>query len=167
MTEATNATSATPSVVSDFNIKKILDLLPHRYPMLLVDRVISLEPRKSITAIKNVTFNEPFFNGHFPGHPVMPGVLMLEALAQTAALLTFGEADHERKENQLYLFVSIDGARFKRQVIPGDQLVMTAELLRSKSGMWKFKVYGKVDGEVAVEAEIMCAVREDKSKGEA
>jgi len=94
-------------------------------------------------------------------------VLMLEALAQTAALLTFGEADHERKENQLYLFVSIDGARFKRQVIPGDQLVMTAELLRSKSGMWKFKVYGKVDGEVAVEAEIMCAVREDKSKGEA
>jgi len=94
-------------------------------------------------------------------------VLMLEALAQTAALLTFGEADHERKENQLYLFVSIDGARFKRQVTPGDQLVMTAELLRSKSGMWKFKVYGKVDGEVAVEAEIMCAVREDKSKGEA
>lgn len=160
--ESTAATDIGP-----LSIQRVMAALPHRYPMLLVDRVISLEPRKSITAIKNVTFNEPFFNGHFPGHPVMPGVLMLEALAQTAALLTFGEADHERKENQLYLFVSIDGARFKRQVTPGDQLVMTAELLRSKSGMWKFKVYGKVDGEVAVEAEIMCAVREDKSKGEA
>lgn len=150
-----------------FEIREIMTMLAHRYPFLMVDKVVDYQKGRSVTAIKNVTFNEPFFNGHFPGHPVMPGVLMLEALAQTAALLTFGEADHERKENQLYLFVSIDGARFKRQVTPGDQLVMTAELLRSKSGMWKFKVYGKVDGEVAVEAEIMCAVREDKSKGEA
>lgn len=97
----------------------------------------------------------------------MPGVLMLEALAQTAALLTFGESNHKRQENQLYLFVSIDGARFKRQVTPGDQLVLNAELLRSKSGMWKFKVFATVDDEVAAEAEIMCAVREDKSKGDA
>ena len=159
MTEATNATSAAPSLVSDFNIKKILDLLPHRYPMLLVDRVISLEPRKSITAIKNVTFNEPFFNGHFPGHPVMPGVLMLEALAQTAALLTFGEADRERKENQLYLFVSIDGARFKRPVEPGDQLFLDVFMDRNKGGIYKFKARAMVGEELAVEAELMCTVR--------
>ncbi|MFP3889309.1 3-hydroxyacyl-ACP dehydratase FabZ [uncultured Ralstonia sp.] len=164
MTEASNATT---SAVSDFNIKRILELLPHRYPMLLVDRVVEFESGKRIKAIKNVTFNEPFFNGHFPGHPVMPGVLILEALAQTAALLTFGEPDHQRKEDDLYLFTAIDAARFKQQVVPGDQLCLNAELLRGKRGFWKFKVYATVDDKVAAEAEIMCAVVKDESKGKA
>ncbi|ANH73964.1 3-hydroxyacyl-ACP dehydratase FabZ [Ralstonia insidiosa] len=167
MTEASNTTNATTSLVSDFNIKKILDLLPHRYPMLLVDRVVEFESGKRIKAIKNVTFNEPFFNGHFPGHPVMPGVLILEALAQTAALLTFGEPGHQRNENDLYLFTAIDGARFKRQVVPGDQLCLHAELLRGKRGFWKFKVFGMVDNEIAAEAEIMCAIIKDEPKGAA
>jgi len=138
------------------DIHQILKLLPHRYPFLLVDRVLELTPRESITALKNVTMNEPFFQGHFPDFPVMPGVLIIEALAQTAALLTFSE---ERQENSVYYFAGIDGARFKKPVLPGDQLIMTAKLERGRAGIYKFQVQATVDGELAAEANITCAVR--------
>lgn len=142
------------------NIHEILKKLPHRYPFLLVDRVLEIEPNVRIRALKNVTINEPFFAGHFPTRPVMPGVLMLEAMAQTAALLTFSSAGEEASDGRLYYFVGIDGARFKRPVEPGDQLVMEAELLRAKSGIFKYKARATVDGVLAVEAELMCTVRD-------
>jgi 3-hydroxyacyl-[acyl-carrier-protein] dehydratase len=138
------------------DIHQILKLLPHRYPFLLVDRVLEITPRESITALKNVTMNEPFFQGHFPDFPVMPGVLIIEALAQTAALLTFAE---ERQENAVYYFAGIDGARFKKPVLPGDQLIMTAILEREKAGIYKFQVKATVNDELAAEANITCAVR--------
>ena len=138
------------------DINQILKLLPHRYPFLLVDRVLELTPRVSITALKNVTMNEPFFQGHFPDFPVMPGVLIIEALAQTAALLTFSEA---KAENAVYYFAGIDGARFKKPVLPGDQLIMTAILEREKDGIYKFQVKATVNDELAAEANITCAVR--------
>ncbi|NQW70583.1 MAG: 3-hydroxyacyl-ACP dehydratase FabZ [Betaproteobacteria bacterium] len=138
------------------DIHQILKLLPHRYPFLLVDRVLEITPRESITALKNVTMNEPFFQGHFPDFPVMPGVLIIEALAQTAALLTFAE---ERQENAVYYFAGIDNARFKKPVLPGDQLIMTAKLERERAGIYKFQVKATVDGELAAEANITCAVR--------
>ncbi len=141
------------------DIHQILKKLPHRYPFLLVDRVLEIEPNVRIRALKNVTINEPFFGGHFPTRPVMPGVLMLEAMAQTAALLTFSSMGQDADEGQLYYFVGIDGARFKRPVEPGDQLVMVAELVRAKSGIFKYKTRATVDGELAVEAELMCTVR--------
>ena len=131
-------------------------LLPHRYPFLLLDRVTAFEANQTLTAIKNVTMNEPFFQGHFPGFPVMPGVLITEALAQacgTLAILSEGG----RNDKEIYFFAGIDNARFKRQVIPGDQLVFEVELLQSKRGIGKFKAVAKVDGQVAAEAEIMCA----------
>jgi 3-hydroxyacyl-[acyl-carrier-protein] dehydratase len=138
------------------DINQILKLLPHRYPFLLVDRVLEIRPRVSITALKNVTMNEPFFQGHFPDFPVMPGVLIIEALAQTAALLTFSEA---KAENAVYYFAGIDGARFKKPVLPGDQLIMTAILEREKAGIYKFQVKATVNDELAAEANITCAVR--------
>jgi 3-hydroxyacyl-[acyl-carrier-protein] dehydratase len=138
------------------DINKILKLLPHRYPFLLVDRVLEITPRVSITALKNVTMNEPFFQGHFPDFPVMPGVLIIEALAQTAALLTFSET---KAENAVYYFAGIDGARFKKPVLPGDQLIMTAILEREKAGIYKFQVKANVNDELAAEANITCAVR--------
>jgi 3-hydroxyacyl-[acyl-carrier-protein] dehydratase len=138
------------------DINQILKLLPHRYPFLLVDRVLEITPRVSIKALKNVTMNEPFFQGHFPDFPVMPGVLIIEALAQTAALLTFSEA---KAENAIYYFAGIDGARFKKPVLPGDQLIMTAVLEREKAGIYKFQVKATVNDELAAEANITCAVR--------
>ena len=141
------------------DIHRILKLLPHRYPFLLVDRVLSVEKGKHIKAVKNVTINENFFNGHFPNRPVMPGVLMLEALAQTAAILSFETLGHALDENTVYYFAGIDNARFKRPVEPGDQLILEAELERSKAGIYKFKVWGSVNGERAVEADIMCTMR--------
>ena len=138
------------------DINQILKLLPHRYPFLLVDRVLEITPRVSIKALKNVTMNEPFFQGHFPDFPVMPGVLIIEALAQTAALLTFSEA---KAENAVYYFAGIDGARFKKPVLPGDQLIMTAIFEREKAGIYKFQVKATVNGELAAEANITCAVR--------
>jgi 3-hydroxyacyl-[acyl-carrier-protein] dehydratase len=138
------------------DINRIMKLLPHRYPFLLVDRVLEFTPRQSITAIKNVTINEPFFQGHFPDFPVMPGVLIIEALAQTAALLTFTE---EKADDAIYYFAGIDGARFKKPVLPGDQLVMVATYQREKAGIYKFHVKATVDGELAAEADITCAVR--------
>jgi 3-hydroxyacyl-[acyl-carrier-protein] dehydratase len=121
--------------------------------------VISYEENKSITAIKNVTVNEEFFNGHFPHKPVMPGVLMIEAMAQTAALLSFKSMGIKPDENSVVYFVGIDNARFKRPVGPGDQLKMDVEILRNARGIWKYKAVGSVDGQVALEAELMCTIR--------
>ncbi len=141
------------------DIHRILKLLPHRYPFLLVDRVIEFEKDKRIKALKNVSINEPFFNGHFPNRPVMPGVLMLEALAQTAALLSFESMGQEPDENTVVYFVGIDGARFKRVVEPGDQLILEASIDRARAGIYKYKTRASVDGETAVEAELMCTMR--------
>jgi len=141
------------------DIHQILKQLPHRYPILLVDRVLSIENGKTIRAIKNVTINEPFFTGHFPHRPVMPGVLMLEAMAQTAALLSFATAGIAPDEKSVYYFAGIDAARFKRPVEPGDQLVMDVTLLRAKAGIFKFKGEARVGGELACEAELMCTMR--------
>jgi 3-hydroxyacyl-[acyl-carrier-protein] dehydratase len=141
------------------DIYKILKQLPHRYPFLLVDRVLSIERGKSIRALKNVTINEPFFAGHFPHRPVMPGVLMLEALAQAAALLAFDAMGTAPDENSVYYFAGMDGVRFKRPVGPGDQLILVVELLRMKAGVFKFKASALVGEELAVEAELTCAVR--------
>jgi 3-hydroxyacyl-[acyl-carrier-protein] dehydratase len=141
------------------DIHQILKRLPHRYPFLLVDRVLEIEKGKRIKALKNVTINEPFFVGHFPHRPVMPGVLMLEALAQASALLSFDAMDVETDDDTVYYFVGIDGARFKRPVEPGDQLILEAEIDRVKGGIYKFKARASVDGSLAVEAELMCTMR--------
>jgi 3-hydroxyacyl-[acyl-carrier-protein] dehydratase len=145
--------------MNTLDINQIKEYLPHRYPLLLVDRVLDWESGKSITALKNVTVNEEFFNGHFPHKPVMPGVLMIEALAQTAALLSFLTMGKKPDSNSVVYFVGIDGARFKRPVEPGDQLKMQVEILRTARGIWKYKAQGTVDGQVAVEAELMCTMR--------
>ncbi len=141
------------------DIHQILKQLPHRYPFLLVDRVLSIEKGISIKALKNVTINEPFFEGHFPHRPVMPGVLMLEALAQAAALLAFDALGTSPSDEMVYYFAGIDGARFKRPVGPGDQLILEVELLRMKAGIFKFKGRALVDNQLAVEAELTCAMR--------
>ncbi|BDT66375.1 3-hydroxyacyl-ACP dehydratase FabZ [uncultured Albidiferax sp.] len=141
------------------DIHQILKQLPHRYPFLMVDRVLSIEKSKSIRAFKNVTINEPFFEGHFPRRPVMPGVLMLEALAQAAALLAFDALGKSPEDDTVYYFAAIDNARFKRPVEPGDQLMLDVELVRMKSGIFKFKGKGTVGDELAVEAELTCAMR--------
>lgn len=143
------------------DLRAILKLLPHRYPFLLVDRVTGLEVGKRIVALKNVTINEPFFVGHFDGYPVMPGVLIVEALAQAAGILAVKTHDGDvRQDNALYFFVGIDNCRFKRQVIPGDQLILEVDMLRVTRGIGKFRAVAKVDGEIAAEAELMCARRE-------
>jgi 3-hydroxyacyl-[acyl-carrier-protein] dehydratase len=141
------------------DIHKILKRLPHRYPFLLVDRVLTFEKNVRIQALKNVTINEPFFAGHFPARPVMPGVLMLEALAQTAALLSFESMDVEPGDDMVVYFVGIDGARFKRPVEPGDQLILDASIERAKAGIYKYKTRASVGSETAVEAELMCTMR--------
>lgn len=141
------------------NIHEILNYLPHRYPFLLVDRVISLEPGKEITALKNVSVNEPFFPGHFPHHPVMPGVLIVEALAQAAAILSFKTLGNLPDENSVYYFVGIDGVRFKKPVIPGDQLILKASIVRHAQGLWKFAVRAEVDDALVTEAQLMCTLR--------
>jgi 3-hydroxyacyl-[acyl-carrier-protein] dehydratase len=141
------------------DIRQILELLPHRYPFLLVDKVLSYEAGKSIVAVKNVTINEPFFAGHFPHYPVMPGVLIIEALAQAAAILTFKTHDHKSDANSVYYFVGINNARFKKPVMPGDTLELHAELKRFARGIWWYSTVAKVDGVVATEAELMCTLR--------
>ena len=141
------------------DIHQILKQLPHRYPFLMVDRVLEIDKGKAIKALKNVTINEPFFEGHFPHRPVMPGVLMLEALAQAAALLAFDALDASPDDQSVYYFAGIDSARFNRPVEPGDQLLLEVELLRMKAGIFKFKTRASVAGETAVEAELTCAMR--------
>ncbi len=141
------------------DIHQILKQLPHRYPILLVDRVLEVEKGKRIVALKNVTINEPQFNGHCPHRPVFPGVYMLEAMAQSAALLAFATLEVTPDDNTVYYFAGIDGARFKRPVEPGDQLVMEVTLERMKAGIFKFKGTSRVGDEVACEAELMCTMR--------
>ena len=151
--------------MSGMDIHQILQFLPHRYPLLLVDKVLSCEPGKSIVAIKNVTINEQFFTGHFPHHPVMPGVLIIEALAQAAAILTFKTHDHKADDNSVYYFVGIDHARFKRPVMPGDTLELHAEIKRFARGIWWFSTRAMVGDQLATEADLMCTLRniEDKT----
>lgn len=141
------------------DIYQILKLLPHRYPILLVDRVLSVVEGKSIKALKNVSVNEPYFSGHFPSRPVMPGVLMVEALAQAAGLLSFLTLNVTPDDNSVFYFAGIDGARFKRPVQPGDQLILDVEIERQKAGIFKFQGRASVDGETAVEASLMCTMR--------
>ena len=141
------------------DIHEILKRLPHRYPILMVDRVLELEHKKRIRALKNVTINEPYFVGHFPHRPVMPGVMMLEALAQAAALLAYDAADAKPDDKSVYYFAGIDAARFKRPVEPGDQVILDVTLERMKAGIFKFQAKASVGSETAVEASLMCAVR--------
>ncbi len=141
------------------DIHQILKQLPHRYPILMVDRVLEIDKGKSIKALKNVSINEPYFVGHFPHRPVMPGVLMLEALAQAAALLAFDTLGVTPDDKTVYYFAGIDGARFKRVVEPGDQLILSVTLDRMKAGIFKFKAQAHVAGELAVAAELLCTMR--------
>lgn len=143
------------------DIYRILDKLPHRYPFLLVDRVLDIDvAAKTVRAVKNVTVNEPFFTGHFPGRPIMPGVLIIEALAQACALLTFEVEQVELQSNQVFYFVGVDGARFKRPVQPGDQLVLHGHIERARAMVYRFNCKATVDDEVACEATVMCTMRE-------
>lgn len=140
------------------DIKRVLELLPHRYPFLLVDRVVECEPGKRLVGVKNVTFNEPHFTGHFPDKPVMPGVLIIEALAQATGLLAMESAPIE--EQAIYYLVGIDKARFKQPVEPGDQLFLEVEILRTRRDIWVFSGKAKVDDKVVASAEIMCTARD-------
>ncbi len=146
--------------MNSMDIHEILEHLPHRYPFLLVDRVVECEPGKSIHAYKNVTINEPFFAGHFPHHPVMPGVLIMEALAQAGGILTFKTLGAQPDEHSVFYLVGIDGARFKKPVTAGDQLHLHVEILRNMRGIWKYKAIARVDGDLVAEAELMCAQRD-------
>ena len=143
----------------ELDISKVMELLPHRYPFLLVDRVVGLEQGKSLSAIKNVSINEPFFQGHFPGQPIMPGVLILEAMAQATGLLAFSSMGDAHK-SKLYLLVGIDKARFRGQVVPGDQLALNITLKRNMRGIGMFGCEALVDGEVVAEAEMMCSAQD-------
>ncbi|MDE8602063.1 3-hydroxyacyl-ACP dehydratase FabZ [Marinomonas sp. RSW2] len=141
------------------DVNEIRQYLPHRYPFLLVDRVIELNLNESIIAYKNVTINEPFFNGHFPNHPVMPGVLIIEAMAQAAGILGFKTMDKKPEDGSIYYFVGSDKARFKRPVVPGDRLQLEAKIVTEKRGIWKFECRATVDGQLACSATILCADR--------
>jgi 3-hydroxyacyl-[acyl-carrier-protein] dehydratase len=141
------------------DIQRILRMLPHRYPILLVDRVLEIEKGVRIKALKNVTINEPFFMGHFPARPVMPGVLMLEALAQAAAILSFDSAGTEPGDDTVVYFAGIDNARFKRPVGPGDQLILEAAIDRQKAGVYRYKTRATVEGHLVCEADLMCTMR--------
>lgn len=143
-----------------FDIRDIMDMLAHRYPFLLVDRVIAYEKGKSLTAIKNVTVNEPFFPGHFPGVPTMPGVLILEAMAQTCGLLTSRETGIKRESGVIFYFAGIDNARFKRIVIPGDRLTLHVMIDKIKRNLWRFKARAMVEAELACEADLICVFKE-------
>ena len=146
------------STKNTLEIAEIKALLPHRYPMLLVDRVLDYQPMKTLHAIKNVSINEPVFNGHFPELPIFPGVMILEALAQATGILGFKSTDG-RAENEMYLFASIDKAKFKKPVVPGDTMHLHVEFLKERRGMWKFYGEAKVEGKVVCSAELMCARR--------
>ncbi len=142
-----------------FDISKVMEFLPHRYPFLMIDRVIETKQGESLSALKNVSINEPFFQGHFPNQPVMPGVLILEALAQATGLLAFSSklVDHE---NKVYMLVGIDKARFRGQVLPGDQLILNVRLKRSVRGIGIYECSALVNGTVVTEAEMMCSAQD-------
>jgi 3-hydroxyacyl-[acyl-carrier-protein] dehydratase len=146
------------------DIHEILDHLPHRYPFILVDRVVSMELGKEITAIKNVTINEPYFPGHFSYHPVMPGVLIVEALAQAAALLSFKTMNTKPTEDSVYYFAGIDNARFKKPVNPGDQILLHVKIDRVLKGIWKYSGTATVDNDIVAEANMMCILKEIKKE---
>ncbi|CAN1510513.1 FabA 3-hydroxymyristoyl/3-hydroxydecanoyl-(acyl carrier protein) dehydratases [Methylophilaceae bacterium] len=150
----TNTTTST-----SMDIHEILDHLPHRYPFILIDRVISMELGNEIVALKNVTINEPFFPGHFPYHPVMPGVLIVEAMAQAAAILSFKTMGVKPSDDSVYYFAGIDSARFKRPVSPGDQIVFNVKIDRILKGIWKYSGVASVDGHVVAEAQMMCILK--------
>ncbi|EXJ15025.1 3-hydroxyacyl-ACP dehydratase FabZ [Imhoffiella purpurea] len=152
--------SRAEDVIGTMDIHKVLSLLPHRYPFLLVDRVVDFKVDDYLIALKNVTFNEPFFTGHFPVRPVMPGVLIVEAMAQATGLLAMASRPEEVGEKSLYYFVGIDKARFKRPVEPGDQLIMEVKLGPVRRGIWKFDGEARVDDKVVATAEIMCTARD-------
>lgn len=141
------------------DIHEILEHLPHRYPFVLIDRVVSLELGKEIVAIKNVSVNEPYFPGHFPYHPVMPGVLIVEAMAQAAAILSFKTMDTKPSDDSVYYFAGIDSARFKKPVSPGDQIVLNVKIDRILKGIWKYSGVASVDGTVVAEAQMMCILK--------
>ncbi|MBU1294511.1 MAG: 3-hydroxyacyl-ACP dehydratase FabZ [Gammaproteobacteria bacterium] len=141
------------------DVNEIRQYLPHRYPFLLVDRIVEINLNDSIIAYKNVTINEPFFNGHFPNHPVMPGVLIIEAMAQAAGVLGFKTMGKKPEDGSIYYFVGVDNARFKRPVVPGDRLQLEAKIIAEKRGIWKFECRATVDGQLACSATIMCADR--------
>ncbi|WP_369178028.1 3-hydroxyacyl-ACP dehydratase FabZ [Candidatus Thiodubiliella endoseptemdiera] len=140
----------------EMNIQDVKNYLPHRYPFLLIDRVLELEIGKSIVALKNVTYNEPQFTGHFPAQPIMPGVLIIEALAQATGILAFKSEVGKPIDGQIYMLVGVDKVRFKRMVEPGDQLRLEVEVMAVKRGIWKFKCVAKVDDKVVTSAELMC-----------
>lgn len=148
---------------AEFDIQKIKAYLPHRYPFLLVDRVIECEPGKRVVAIKNVSCNEPYFQGHFPQQPIMPGVLIIEALAQATGLLAYESAPDRVGKGMTYYLVGLDKVRFKRPVVPGDQLKLDVEYLRNKRNIWVFSCCASVDGELVASANIMCAAMESES----
>jgi 3-hydroxyacyl-[acyl-carrier-protein] dehydratase len=150
----------TDNVDTSMDIHQILDHLPHRYPFVLVDRVMSLEVGKEITAVKNVSINEPFFPGHFPYHPVMPGVLIVEAMAQAAAILSFKTMGVKPTDDAVYYFAGIDNARFKKPVSPGDQIILKVSIDRILRGIWKYKGVALVDDAIVAEAEMMCILKE-------
>lgn len=144
---------------TSMDIHEILDHLPHRYPFVLIDRVVSLDLGKEITAIKNVSVNEPYFPGHFPYHPVMPGVLIVEAMAQAAAILSFKTMDTKPSDDSVYYFAGIDSARFKKPVSPGDQIILNVKIDRILKGIWKYSGVASVDGNVVAEAQMMCILK--------
>ncbi len=149
----------TTPMESAIDINKILKLLPHRYPFLMVDRVIEYTSGESLTALKNVSYNEPYFTGHFPVRPVMPGVLILEALAQATGILAFISTESTPDDETLYYFVGIDNARFRRPVEPGDQLILDVSVTRNMRNVWRFESEARVDGQVVATAAIMCAAK--------
>ena len=144
---------------TSMDIHEILNHLPHRYPFVMIDRVILMELGKEITALKNVSINEPFFPGHFPHHPVMPGVLIVEAMAQAAAILSFKTMGKKPTDDSVYYFAGIDSARFKKPVSPGDQIILNVKIDRILKGIWKYSGVATVDGEVVAEASMMCILK--------
>lgn len=151
------------NVEYDIDVREIMRLLPHRYPFVMIDRVVEFRPHEFIRAVKNVTINEHFFQGHFPDYPVMPGVLLLEAMAQTMAVLAFKSFEMSgtvRGENEVVYYVGVDKARFRKPVVPGDQVIFEADMGKSKRGIWKSHVIAKVDGEIVCQADVMAAHRE-------
>lgn len=149
--------------MNSMDIHQVLKHLHHRYPFLLIDRVLDYTVGESLTAIKNVTYNEPFFQGHFPLRPIMPGVLLIEAMAQATGILSFKTAEAEPEDDSLYYLVGVDKARFKQPVEPGDQLLIEVKLIRRTRGIWKYSATTKVDNKVVASAELMCMKREIES----
>lgn len=148
------------------NIEQIIKLIPHRYPLLLVDKVVAIEPNKSIVGVKNVTFNEPHFTGHFPDKPIMPGVLIIEAMAQAGAIMVIHSGDFNPEDNLVY-FMSIDGAKFRKPVIPGDVLELHIETIQNRGAVWKLAGVAKVDGQKVAEANFSAMiVNKNKAKND-